>query len=122
MNTAEEVVKHVCALRPNPYEDHLSKYVNDLDLKIKKEVLGETSPSTDSDTLALSAPYDRIYEIYLYSVIDFLNGEFGRYENTYGAFCTEWDKLCASINNLDDTNNADNNTSEIENEVKIKIW
>ena len=45
-------------------------------------------------TLAVPAPYDRIYPRYLQAMIHYANGEYDRYANSMAAFNEVWHELC----------------------------
>ena len=81
-----DILTKVSSLRPNPYGSYLGDYLKSLELRIRTEIFGESEPSYSSDCLILQGMDCQVYELYLFSVIDFLNGEYGRYENDLAAF------------------------------------
>lgn len=70
------------------------RWLNELDAQIRVDVLGETPDSqpepagmTDgSRVLTVPYPFDRLYWLYLVSLIDWLSGDSTRYENGAALF------------------------------------
>lgn len=128
MRSAESVTEKVNALRPSPYKDYLSDYLEAFDLRVQREILSKAEPSYDPLALSLDTPDDTVYELYLFTVIDFLNGEFGRYENTSKALSSAWEKLSEKYiksggDQIGDGTNTDTGTNSHESiSRRIKLW
>ncbi len=97
MSSADKVLSEVNALRPNPFADKLADFLESIELRIKSELLDEESPVYDPSSLSLDKPDDSIYYLYLFGIIDFLNGEYGRYENSFSQFEAAWNKLALQL-------------------------
>ena len=132
MRSAESITEKVNSLRPSPYKDYLGDYLEAIDLRVQKEILGKSDPAYNPLSLSLDTPYDTVYELFLFTVIDFLNGEFGRYENTYKAFSCAWEKLSEKYAQSDGNDqgdggtNNDNTSTDTDSEEslrwRIKLW
>ncbi|MCQ2430391.1 MAG: hypothetical protein MJ192_08675 [Clostridia bacterium] len=80
----------VDAMAPNRVERSVKRrWLEELDAQVRVELWGETpdeqtEPAGAEDgTRVLSAPYpfDRLYWLYLASLVDYINGDTARYEN-----------------------------------------
>lgn len=92
--TIAEAISQVDTLKPNTYtpEDKIG-WLSTLDTKVKTQIIdshegGENiafsgyDSSTDQDTqLLVPAPFDEMYLRWLESMIDYHNGDDGRYNN-----------------------------------------
>lgn len=129
MRSAKEVIERVCSIRPSAFESFFDESIASLDLRIRRDILGESAPVYNSSALALDAPDDEVYELYLFALTDFLNGEFGRYENTSAVFEAFMEKLAARYaasdnrdsDNTSDTDDANMDKSD-EKEARLRIW
>ncbi|MBQ7821177.1 MAG: hypothetical protein IJ391_02725 [Clostridia bacterium] len=119
MISADKVLERVNALRPNSFGSYLEHYLESFELKVKKDLLFEADPVYNASALVLDAPDDIVYDLYLFTVIDFLNGEFGRYENTYSAFISAWEMLLSSSAEEEDTEDSITNNN---GGAMIKLW
>ena len=93
MTTAETVLNEVNALKPNGFSDRLADFLESIELRIQQELLDEENPVYNPSLLSLNKPDDDVYYLFLFSIIDFLNGEYGRYENSFLQFESAWNKL-----------------------------
>ncbi len=107
----EELIYKVNILRPNTYGNSLSSFIKSLDLRVREELLGEPSPVYNPNYLALTSPNDMVYVFFLFSIIDYLNGEYSSYLNTSSQFTSEWNRIAKYFN------------EKKKNTVrKIKLW
>lgn len=109
--TVIEAINFADEQRPNAY-DTLTKilWLSELDGRIRKELLdthegGPEEPfegydSLDDQNRALLAPhpYDSIYLYWLYTKIDFMNGETARFNSSALMYNTAWINLANYIN------------------------
>lgn len=93
--TSSTIVKRVCALRENPYAAELERALVDFELSAARE-LGENEPRFDGAHLRFSDDGGSIYILYLYCVIDRLNGEYGRFESDSAIFEAAFARLLAA--------------------------
>ena len=122
MRSASQILERVNALRPNAYANLLEDYIRQLEIRIQKEIFGVSEPVYNESALALSEPEDMIYELWLFSVIDFLNGEFGRYKNTSAAFSDAWEKLKLTYISDSDEGEDEEEGDKTEESTRIKLW
>ena len=101
--TIIEAINRIDSLRPNGYSqsDKIS-WLSQLDGLIKKQIIdthegGEAiefsgyTEKTPLDTLLLvDAPYDSVYLSWLEANIDYVNGEYVRYNNTAARYNTDY--------------------------------
>lgn len=95
--TANKVIERVDALRPNPYsEEQKLGWINNLEEMVQRLVVQSDEISTlsypeDMDKeLIISAPFDNLYQMYLESMIDYYNREYGNYNNSVVMFETRF--------------------------------
>lgn len=90
--TMNSVIEYVDRLKPNAYSsDDKYRWLNTLEGLVSREVHGDDSPEytlpDDADTpLLVQAPYDDIYHLYVFAMIDFYNREYNDYNNTIAMF------------------------------------
>lgn len=109
-----DILDKVSSVRPNPYGSYLGDYLKSLDIRIRTDILGETDPIYSPDSLALGDADFTLYELFLFSVIDLLNGEYGRYQNSRAAFERAYTKLSGNDseeNGEDDSGSSDTDTN-----------
>ena len=111
MISETDIIGSVNELKPNEYSASLSKFLRELELRIKKEIFDEKEPVYDAASLVLDEPESEIYILYLFAVIDFLNCEFGKYECSLSEYKNAYSKLGARL--------VENRTPR---ERKFKIW
>lgn len=94
--TIKDVIDHVDKVKPNGFSaDDKIKWLAELEGKIQTEILlipldELVKPETMSDELIVPYPYDSIYNFWLQAMVDFHNGEYDRYDNTYAMFNEKW--------------------------------
>ena len=88
--TVDEVLKNVDEARPNDYGvERKLKWLQTFEAELKTMVLLEEEvsvPVTGTDELCLEAPWDSLYELWLIAMIEYYNGEYDRYDNSYALF------------------------------------
>ena len=110
--TILEAIQEVDALKPNTYTQSMKiKWLSTLDGMIKNQVIdthegfeGVTFSPYDDETplnteLLVKNPYDSMYIAWLESKIDYVNGEYTKYNNSitryndiYSAFNNEYNR------------------------------
>lgn len=100
--TPNKVIERVDSVRPNSYDEELKlSWISELDGMVKRLVMqeGEAEPykyPEDMDKeLLISFPYDDLYSLYVESMIDYYNREYGNYNNSatmFGDKFTEYKK------------------------------
>jgi hypothetical protein len=100
--TPNKVIERVDSVRPNSYDEELKlSWISELDGMVKGLVMqeGEAEPykyPEDMDKeLLISFPYDDLYGLYVESMIDYYNREYGNYNNSatmFGDKFTEYKK------------------------------
>ena len=99
--TIEEAIAFADEAEPNTYSDSIKlHYINELEGKIQLEVMllspGDMASHTaTTETLLVSSPYDDIYPLYLTAHIQFLMGEYDRYQNTQAMFNRKYEEYSA---------------------------
>ena len=114
---ASDILDKVSSVRPNPYGSYLGDYLKSLDIRIRTDVLGETDPVYSPDSLALGDTDFALYELFLFSVIDLLNGEYGRYQNSRDAFEGAYKKLIGN-NSEEETENTPGGNTDTDTDNK----
>ncbi len=91
--TVQEAIERADTLKPNAYSDDVKyAWLSELDGRIKAEVLDkrmgfENLPVPDygyesrTKNLLAPAPYSEMYVYWLFMKMDFMNGEFDRFNN-----------------------------------------
>lgn len=91
--TVQEAIERADTLKPNAYSDDVKyAWLSELDGRIKAEVLDkrmgfENLPVPDygyesrTENLLAPAPYSEMYVYWLFMKMDFMNGEFDRFNN-----------------------------------------
>ena len=129
MKSANDILTRVGAIKPNTLTEYLSEYLEAIEMRVQKELLNVKNPVYNDSSLSLDSPEDTIYELYLFAVIDFLSGEFGRYENTLSAFTSAWESLIGEYTQNNDKN-ANGDNTDLENpdsdtplyDRRFKLW
>ncbi|MBO7149243.1 MAG: hypothetical protein J6V93_05225 [Clostridia bacterium] len=126
MKSANDILTRVGTIKPNTLVDYLTDYLIAIELRVQKDLLNIKDPVYNASSLSLDSPEDTIYELYLFAVIDFLNGEFGRYENTLSAFTSAWEALVANYEQKDNAfTDSDSSGNENDNGIydrRFKLW
>lgn len=96
--TIREAIDLTDSARPNAHPDERKlRWLSRLDRRAWEDVLATHTPapapfdgygtSTPQDTpLLIPEPYDRLYTLYLAAEMEFLDGEYTRYNNTVSYF------------------------------------
>lgn len=95
--TVQECINYIDSIEPNAYTDtQKAGWLSECEGKVYTSLFlvqpYEFTPITASDsrTLALPAPYDRMYPRYLQAMIHYANGEYDRYANSMAVFNEVW--------------------------------
>lgn len=101
--TIIEMITDVDALKPNGYDPNYKvQWLSQLDGRVKKEIIDtheggedisftEYNADTPPDTkLLVQPPYDDMYRYWLEAQIDYLNGEYAKYNNSMAMFNTAY--------------------------------
>lgn len=95
--TVQECINYIDSIEPNAYtETQKAGWLSECEGKVYTALFlvqpYEFTPITaaDSRTLALPAPYDRMYPRYLQAMIHYANGEYDRYANSMAVFNEVW--------------------------------
>lgn len=100
MPSVNEVIERVDRVKVNPYEDaDKARWLMELDGKIYQEVTafplteeGENPapprvwPEEGDKPLLVDPPYDRLYDLYLFAMIDYHDREYAGYNNAMELF------------------------------------
>lgn len=100
--TPNKVIESVDNRRPNSYSEEVKLgWISNLDGMVKKLVIQEeyvkpySYPEDMDKELLIPFPFDDLYSLYLESMIDFYNREYGNYNNSammFEAQFTEYKK------------------------------
>lgn len=103
MAVIRDVISVVDDIKPNAFGDEVKvRWLSALEGRIMADVLllaqGEyplpyVCPDDLPATLLVRLPHDDIYELWLQAQIDFANGEFDKYANTFVMFNAAWDNF-----------------------------
>lgn len=116
--TAEKSISTADELRPNSILKELKlKWLCDIESRIYNEVFithkngdskfTDTENITGGTTLFLKPPYDEVYILYLCSMIDFYNGEYGRYNNDNALLKALYKDFCIYYNSTHESASAE---------------
>ena len=93
MTTINKVIRQVDTVKPNAYSDaDKADWISRLEGLICRTVLKQEEavayeyPKDGDRELLVAAPFDDIYALYVYSMIDFNNREFLNYNNSAQMF------------------------------------
>lgn len=93
--TLERAIELADGMKPNAFADEIkTQWVSEVEGMIQTEIMLHSSAdiivySYHEDAqkeLLASPPHDKIYWVYLAAMIDFANGEYGKYQNTMQMF------------------------------------
>ena len=101
MSTINEVIERVDRVKLNGYEDAAKAgWLIELDGKLYAETMHGTGtepprryPEDGDVPLLVESPYDNLYDLYLYAMIDFNNREIANYNNSMTMFNTALDEI-----------------------------
>lgn len=126
MKSAADILSRVGTIKPNTLTEYLTDYLIAIELRVQKDLLNIKNPVYNASSLSLDSPEDTVYELYLFAVIDFLNGEFGRYENTLSAFTSAWEALVANYvhkdNSFTDSDGSNDEKDDAIYDRRFKLW
>ena len=95
--TANKVIERVDKIRPNPYtEEQKLEWINNLEEMVQrlviqsKEIKSLSYPEDMDKELLIAAPFENLYSLYLESMIDYYNREYGNYNNSALMFETRF--------------------------------
>ena len=87
--TPNKAIELVDKVRPNAYDDEIKlRWISELDGMVRRLVFGEKEadpysyPEDMDKELLIPYPYDGLYNLYIESMVDFYNREYGNYNNT----------------------------------------
>lgn len=100
--TINEVLERVAKVRPDAYDDDLkASWIMELEGKVRAEIFGrhipcrccpwlpeevKVYPEDGDKPLLITAPHERVYDLYVLAQIDFFNREYDNYNNSTLAF------------------------------------
>ncbi len=99
-----ELFDYVNSVKPNAFtEADMLVWLNEIEARVQLEVLlrwpGEVAqyrlPEDRETELLLEPPHTAAYRYWLQAMIDFENGEYGKYQNTMEMFNAAWDGFVA---------------------------
>lgn len=87
--TPNKAIEYVDNIRPNSYSEEIKLgWISDLDGMVKRLVIQDENvtpynyPEDMDKVLLIPAPFENLYTLYLESMIDFYNREYGNYNNS----------------------------------------
>lgn len=104
--TVRELLMQLDSLRPNAYTDgEKLRLLDTVEGRIYREILDKTEGEVkefipfqegeEERELAAPVPYTDVYLFYLAAMIDFYNGDAGRYNDTVVLFQMAWEEFAA---------------------------
>lgn len=91
--TPNKAIEIIDSLRPNAYgEEQKLSWISDLDGMVKRLVIQESEfvpysyPEDMDRELLISAPFESLYSLYLETMINYYNREYGNYNNSAAMF------------------------------------
>lgn len=91
--TPSKVMEYIDSIRPNAYGEEVKlQWISDVDGMVKRLVIQEKTfepyiyPDDMDKELLIPPPYDGVYSLYLESMIDYYNREYGNYNNSAAMF------------------------------------
>lgn len=98
----KEVLEFADGVKPNAFtEEQKTRWVTDCEgmvqtqvfLLAPEEIVSYAWHQDRETELLVSPPHDRLYLSYLYAMIDFANGEYGKYQNSMQMFNAEFSEF-----------------------------
>lgn len=98
----KEAIEFVDELKPNAYTPEQKTYwlsacegmvQTQVFLWAPEEFFSYTWPEDGDKELLVSPPFDKLYLSYLQALIDFQNGEYGKYQNTMQMFNSDFSEF-----------------------------
>ncbi len=100
--TVRQLLSYVDDVKPNAFTDAQKLlWLNELEARLQRDVFlsGEVwqyrLPEDEDTTPLLSPPHDALYRHWLEAMIDYENGEYGKYQNTMQMFNAQWASFAA---------------------------
>lgn len=97
MATVIDVIERVNKVRPNQFEDELMcEWLNHIEGRVVTELFKEGEytafvlPEGNTQELRLKAPYDDVYNWYMYAMIDMAHREYDAYQIDMEMFNAAW--------------------------------
>lgn len=100
--TPNKAIEIIDGLRPNTYSEEIKLgWISELDGMVKRLVIQDDNvipysyPEDMDRELLIEAPFDNVYVLYLETMIDYYNREYGNYNNSammFEARFTEYKK------------------------------
>ncbi len=91
--TPNKAIEYVDGLRPNAYEEEVKlRWISELDSMVQRLVFQEEEctpyiyPDDMDKELLIPPPFENVYALYLESMIDYYNREYGNYNNSAAMF------------------------------------
>ena len=90
-----EVISYVDGIKPNAFtNEDKTRWINEAEgmvqtdvlLLAPEEIITYNFENDREAELLVRPPFDKIYAAYLVAMIDFANGEYNKYQNTYQMF------------------------------------
>lgn len=91
--TIQDVIDLVDSIEPNAYSNaQKAAWINECEGKVYTQLflVQPYDFKAAAQSLALPAPYDRMYSRYLQAMIHYADGEYNRYQNSYAMFNEVW--------------------------------
>ena len=91
--TVQDCIDYVDSIEPNAYKNtQKAAWINECEGKVYTQLflVQPYEFKAVSQSLALPAPYDRMYSRYLQAMIHYANGEYNRYQNSMAMFNEVW--------------------------------
>ena len=91
--TVQDCIDYVDSIEPNAYTNaQKTGWLNEVEGKVYTQLflVQPYEFKQTPQTLALPAPYDRMYSRYLQAMIHYANGEYDRYQNSMALFNEVW--------------------------------
>lgn len=93
--TLQDCIDYVDSIEPNAYNNaQKAAWINECEGKVYTQLflVQPYEFKQTPQTLALPAPYDRMYSRYLQAMIHYANGEYDRYANSIAMFNEVWNE------------------------------
>jgi len=97
-----EAIEYVDSIKPNAFtNEDKTRWINEAEgmvqtnvfLLAPEEIITYDYGSDSEAELLVRPPHDKIYAAYLVAMIDFANGEYNKYQNTYQMFNAHYSEL-----------------------------
>ncbi len=107
--TVQELFSYVGDIKPHAFsEEQLTIWLNEIESRIQAEVLlwppvecfRYRWPDSQNDELLLESPDEAIYRHWMEAMIDYANGEYGKYQNAMALFNASWNAFVCRFGNF----------------------